>query len=58
MIIGKEGNMQFIQVSGLVAGIIAILSGIIIIVWPRVIAYIIGIWLLIVGILAVINALR
>ena len=50
--------MQFIQVSGLLAGIIAIVSGIIIMIWPRVIAYIIGIWLIVVGVLAVINALR
>jgi uncharacterized membrane protein HdeD (DUF308 family) len=50
--------MQLIEVSGLLAGIIAIISGIIIMIWPRVIAYILGIWLIIVGVLAVINALR
>ncbi len=50
--------MQFIEVSGLLAGIIAIVSGIVIIIWPRIIAYILGIWLIVVGVLAVINALR
>lgn len=56
----KNGGiaMGFIQVSGLLAGIVAIVAGVIIMIWPRIIAYIIGIWLVIVGILAVINALR
>lgn len=42
--------------SGLVAGIISILVGIIIIIWPRIIAYVIGIYLIIVGILAIIGS--
>ncbi len=50
--------MGFIQVSGLVAGIIAVVGGLIILIWPRILAYIIGIWLIIVGALAIINALR
>jgi uncharacterized membrane protein HdeD (DUF308 family) len=50
--------MQFLAVSGLIAGILTILVGIIIIAWPRVIAYIIGIYLIIIGIIAIINAVR
>lgn len=34
---------------GLVAGIITILAGVIILVWPRILAYIIGIYFIIVG---------
>lgn len=48
--------MQLIQISGLLAGIIAVVAGIIILIWPHIIAYIIGIWLIIVGALAIINA--
>ncbi len=50
--------MGFLNVSGLIAGILAILGGIVVIVWPRILAYIIGVYLIIVGILAVIAALR
>ncbi len=52
------GHMGFLNVSGLIAGILAILGGIVVIVWPRILAYIIGVYLIIVGILAVIAALR
>ena len=48
--------MELIQISGLLAGIIAIVAGIIVLIWPHVISYIVGIWLIIVGALAVINA--
>ncbi len=50
--------MTFLGVSGLIGGIIALGAGIIIMVWPRIIAYVIGIWLIIVGIIAIINAVR
>ncbi len=50
--------MQLIAISGLIGGILAILAGIIIIIWPRIIAYIVGFYLIIIGILAVIAALR
>jgi uncharacterized membrane protein HdeD (DUF308 family) len=43
-------------VSGLIGGIITLAVGIIILVWPRIIAYVIGIWLVIVGIIAIIRA--
>jgi hypothetical protein len=42
---------------GLIGGIITLAVGIIILVWPRIIAYVIGIWLIIVGIIAIIGAL-
>ena len=44
-------------IGGLVGGIITLALGIIILVWPRIIAYVIGIWLIIVGIIAIITAL-
>ena len=50
--------MPFVAISGLIGGILAILAGIIIMVWPRIIAYIIGFYFIIVGILAVIASLR
>jgi uncharacterized membrane protein HdeD (DUF308 family) len=40
---------------GLIAGIISIVVGIIIIIWPRVIAYIVGIYLIVVGVIYIIN---
>lgn len=43
-----------LSVSGLIGGILTIIVGIIVLVWPRIIAYIIGIYLIIVGILAII----
>ena len=36
-------------IGGLIAGIITIIAGIIILVWPRIIAYIIGAYLIMVG---------
>ncbi len=45
-------------IGGLIAGIITIAAGIIILVWPRIIAYIIGIYLIIVGLITVIAVLR
>ena len=50
--------MTHAEVSGLVAGLISIFVGIVIIVWPRIIAYVIGIYLIIVGIIAVVTAVR
>ncbi len=46
-----------IAVGGLIGGIISIVVGIIIILWPMVIAYVIGGWLIIVGVLAVLATL-
>jgi Protein of unknown function (DUF3096) len=44
-------------VGGLIGGIITLAIGIIILIWPRIIAYVIGIWLVIVGIIAIIGSL-
>jgi hypothetical protein len=46
-----------ISVGGLIGGISSIVVGIIIILWPRVIAYVIGGWLIVVGVLAVLATL-
>ena len=46
-----------IEVGGLIGGIISIVVGIIIILWPRVIAYVIGGWLIIIGVLAILATL-
>ncbi len=40
----------------LVAGIISLVLGIIIIIWPRALAYIVGAYLIIIGILVIIAA--
>jgi len=50
--------MNHVEISGLVAGILSIVVGIVVIVWPRIIAYIVGGYLVIVGIIAVVAALR
>ncbi len=43
-------------VSGLIAGIVTLIVGIVILVWPRIIAYVIGLWLIVAGIIAIINS--
>jgi uncharacterized membrane protein HdeD (DUF308 family) len=47
----------FLEIGGLVAGILSILVGLIVIFKPRVLAYVIGGYFIIVGVLAVIAAL-
>jgi hypothetical protein len=42
---------------GLIGGIISILAGIIVIFWPRILAYVLGIYLVIIGIIAIISSL-
>ena len=49
--------MGILGIGGLIAGIITLAIGIIILVWPRIIAYVIGIWLIIVGIIAIVGSL-
>lgn len=48
---------DFLSISGLVAGVITVVVGILLLVWPRFVAAIIGIYLIIVGIIAIISAL-
>jgi uncharacterized membrane protein HdeD (DUF308 family) len=44
-------------VGSFIGGIITLVLGIIILVWPRLISTIIGIWLIIVGIIAIVSSL-
>lgn len=46
-----------IQVGGLVGGIISVVVGIIIIIWPRFLALIIGLYLVVIGGIAIWNSL-
>ena len=46
-----------LAVGGIIGGIISIIFGIVIIVWPRIIAYVIGGWLIVVGVLAILYVL-
>jgi len=41
-------------VGGLLASIIAVVAGIVILIWPRIISYIIAIYLLIVGVMGLV----
>jgi hypothetical protein len=43
---------------GLIASILAILAGIIIIIWPHIISYIVSIYLIIIGIVGIIGYIR
>jgi uncharacterized membrane protein HdeD (DUF308 family) len=60
--IGNENIQEAIMfggtfgVSGLIGGIITLGLGIIILIWPKLLTTLIGIWLIIVGIIAIINA--
>ncbi len=47
----------FLGVGGLIGGIVTLILGVIILVWPRFITTIIGIWLIIVGIIAIASSL-
>jgi uncharacterized membrane protein HdeD (DUF308 family) len=49
---------NFAQLGGLIGGIISIAAGIVVLIWPRILAYIIGIYLIIVGLITVIAVLR
>jgi uncharacterized membrane protein HdeD (DUF308 family) len=49
-----EGMLGF---GGLVGGIITLALGIIILVWPKLLTTLIGIWLIIVGIIAIVSSL-
>ena len=45
-------------IGGLVVGIISIGAGVIILVWPRIITYIIGIYLIIAGLFTILAVMR
>ena len=46
--------MPGLVMSGLWGGILAIIAGIIVLIWPSIINYVIGIYLIIVGVLTII----
>jgi uncharacterized membrane protein HdeD (DUF308 family) len=48
----------FLSLGGLVTGIIAIAAGAVVLVWPKVLTYVVGIGLIIVGLVMVIVTLR
>ena len=48
--------MTHAEVSGLVGGLLSVLAGIAVIVWPRIIAYVIGIYLIAIGAIAILAA--
>ena len=50
--------MDFAATGNLITSILAVIIGIIILIWPRVVAYIIGIYLLIVGVIGIITAVQ
>jgi hypothetical protein len=43
---------------GLIASIIAIVAGIIILIWPHILSYIVAIYLIIIGAIGIISALQ
>ncbi len=43
---------------GLVAGIIAVVFGIVVLIWPKVLAYLVGAYLIIIGVIAIITWVR
>ena len=47
----------FLGIGGLIGGIVTLILGVIILVWPRFVTTIIGIWLIIVGIVAIVSSL-
>ena len=50
--------MPGILPTSLITGIITIVAGIVVLIWPKVLTYIVGIYLIIVGLLAIANALK
>ena len=54
---GKEMKMLDIPVGGLLGGIITIIVGIILLIWPRIVAAVIGIYLIIIGVIAILSSI-
>ncbi|MDM8000260.1 MAG: DUF3096 domain-containing protein [Dehalococcoidia bacterium] len=50
--------MSHTEISWLAGGILSIVVGVAVIVWPRILAYMVGIYLILVGIIAIVAALR
>jgi len=53
----SEGIMMLAQISGLIGGILAIIAGIVVLVKPQILAWVVGIFLVIFGISAVLAAI-
>ena len=49
--------MGLLSIGGLIAGIIAVVFGIVILVWPKILAYLIAIYLIIVGVIAIVASI-
>ena len=45
--------MGILAISGLIGGIIAVVAGIMVLIWPKIIAWVVGIYLIIFGALAI-----
>jgi uncharacterized membrane protein HdeD (DUF308 family) len=48
-------STKSIPVSGVVMGILAIVAGLLVLIWPELVRWIIGIFLIVWGVLAIIN---
>jgi len=48
-------NTKSISISGVAMGIIAVVAGLLVLIWPELVRWIIGIFLIVWGILAIIN---
>jgi uncharacterized membrane protein HdeD (DUF308 family) len=53
----RRSNMDDIQMWPLVIGIISILFGILVMVWPKIIAYLVGLYFIAIGVLWIIDAI-
>jgi uncharacterized membrane protein HdeD (DUF308 family) len=49
----KEATMGALQISGAIGGIIAIIAGIIVLIQPKILAWVVGIYLIVFGAFAV-----
>ena len=45
-------------IGGIIGGIISVAAGVIILVWPRILAYVVGIYFILIGLTTLIVALR
>ena len=54
----KEDVMTHAETGQLIAGSIAIFFGLLVIIWPRILAYIVGAYFIIAGIIWIVSALR
>jgi uncharacterized membrane protein HdeD (DUF308 family) len=56
--INVKGVVEMIQLSSLAIGVITVIFGIVIMIFPKIINYLIGIYLIIIGILAIIQNMQ